>query len=117
MLPVSVPSHSSLMIGAGEALQDALAEANFTTPTIKVVAATDGKAYADAGDIRSRLSAQVYGPVQWVATINAIIEGGATHIIECGPGKVLAGLCRRINRKIPTAFIDSNDSLQKSLQA
>ena len=116
-LPVSVPSHSSLMIGAGEALQEALAAAVFTTPTIKVVAATDGETYVDADDIRSRLSKQVYGPVQWVATINAIIEGGATTIIECGPGKVLAGLCRRINKSIPARFIDSNDSLQKSLQA
>lgn len=116
-LPVSVPSHSSLMIGAGEALQEALAAAVFTTPTIKVVAATDGGTYVDADDIRSRLSKQVYGPVQWVATINAIIEGGATTIIECGPGKVLAGLCRRINKSIPARFIDSNDSLQKSLQA
>ena len=116
-LPVSVPSHSSLMIGAGEALQEALAAAVFTTPTIKVVAATDGGTYVDADDIRLRLSKQVYGPVQWVATINAIIEGGATTIIECGPGKVLAGLCRRINKSIPARFIDSNDSLQKSLQA
>ncbi len=116
-LPVSVPSHSSLMIGAGEALQEALAAAVFTTPTIKVVAATDGETYVDADDIRSRLSKQVYGPVQWVATINAIIDGGATTIIECGPGKVLAGLCRRINKSIPARFIDSNDSLQKSLQA
>lgn len=116
-LPVSVPSHSSLMIGAGEALQEALAAAVFTTPTIKVVAATDGRTYVDADDIRSRLSKQVYGPVQWVVTINAIIEGGATTIIECGPGKVLAGLCRRINKNIPAKFIDSNDSLQKSMQA
>ncbi len=116
-LPVSVPSHSSLMIGAGEALQEALAAAVFTTPNIKVVAATDGGTYVDADDIRLRLSKQVYGPVQWVATINAIIEGGATTIIECGPGKVLAGLCRRINKSIPARFIDSNDSLQKSLQA
>ena len=116
-LPVSVPSHSSLMIGAGEALQEALATAVFTTPNIKVVAATDGGTYVDADDIRLRLSKQVYGPVQWVVTINAIIEGGATTIIECGPGKVLAGLCRRINKSIPARFIDSNDSLQKSLQA
>ncbi|MCH8248928.1 MAG: ACP S-malonyltransferase [Proteobacteria bacterium] len=116
-LPVSVPSHSSLMIGAGEALQEALAAAVFTTPNIKVVAATDGGTYVDADDIRLRLSKQVYGPVQWVVTINAIIEGGATTIIECGPGKVLAGLCRRINKSIPARFIDSNDSLQKSLQA
>jgi len=117
LLPVSVPSHSSLMIAAGEALKETLAAANIATPAIKVLAATDGKAYSDADDIRARLSKQVYGPVQWVATINAIIEGGATSIIECGPGKVLAGLCRRINKGTPVSCIDSNDSLQKALLA
>jgi [acyl-carrier-protein] S-malonyltransferase len=117
LLAVSVPSHSSLMVEAGEALQEALAAAEITTPSIKVVAATDGCAYTDADDIRSRLSRQVYGPVQWVRTVNAMIEDGATSIIECGPGKVLAGLCRRINRGTPTSFIDSPDSLQKSLLA
>jgi len=117
LLPVSVPSHSSLMTGAGEALQEALAAAEIQTPAIKVVAATDGEAYTDAGDIRSRLSKQVYGPVQWVTTINAIVEGGASRIIECGPGKVLAGLCRRIHKGTPVSFIDSSDSLHKALQA
>ena len=117
LLPVSVPSHSSLMIAAGEALKETLAAANIATPAVKVLAATDGKAYSDADDIRARLSKQVYGPVHWVATINAIIEGGATSIIECGPGKVLAGLCRRINKGTKVSFIDSNDSLQKALLA
>ena len=117
LLPVSVPSHSSLMIGAGEALQEALAEADFCAPKIRTVAATDGVAYTDAGDIRSRLSRQVYGPVQWVVTINAMIAGGASSFIECGPGKVLSGLSRRIDRKMPATFIDSIESLQKSLGA
>jgi [acyl-carrier-protein] S-malonyltransferase len=117
LLAVSVPSHSSLMRAAGEALQEALAAAEIVAPTIKVVAATDGKAYTDADDIRSRLSKQVYGPVQWVATTNAIIGGGASSIVECGPGKVLAGLCRRIDKGTPVTFIDSSDSLQKALQA
>jgi [acyl-carrier-protein] S-malonyltransferase len=117
LLAVSVPSHSSLMIKAGEALQEALAEAAISTPAIKVIAATDGNAYADGNDIRARLSRQVYGPVQWVITVKAIIEGGATSIVECGPGKVLAGLCRRIDKGTPVTFIDSVDSLQKSLLA
>jgi len=117
LLPVSVPSHSSLMIGAGEALQDALAAADISTPSISVIAATDGEAYVDADDIRSRLSRQVYGPVHWVSTINAMIEGGASSIIECWPGKVLTGLCRRIDRGTTATFIDSIDSLQKSLLA
>lgn len=117
LLAVSVPSHSSLMREAGEALQEALAAAEIVAPTIKVVAATDGTPYSDADDIRSRLSKQVYGPVQWVATTEAIIGGGATLIIECGPGKVLAGLCRRIDKATKVSFIDSKDSLQKALLA
>jgi [acyl-carrier-protein] S-malonyltransferase len=115
LLPMSVPSHSSLLIGAGEALREALAEATISTPAITVVAATDGKPYTDSDNIRARLSRQVYSPVHWVTTVNAMVAGGATSFIECGPGKVLAGLCKRINRKIPTSFIDSNESLQKSL--
>ena len=117
LLAVSVPSHSSLMREAGEALQEALAAAEIVAPTIKVVAATDGTPYSDADDIRSRLSKQVYGPVQWVATTEAIIGGGATILIECGPGKVLAGLCRRIDKATKVSFIDSKDSLQKALLA
>lgn len=116
MLPVSVPSHSSLMTDAGKALQSTLAEVAFTPPNITVVAATDGRAYGDADDIRARLSRQVYGPVQWVRTVESIVSNGATSIIECGPGKVLAGLCRRISRATDVAFIDSTESLQKALQ-
>jgi [acyl-carrier-protein] S-malonyltransferase len=116
ILPVSVPSHSSLMIGAGKALAEALAEIEFSAPRITVVAATDATRYQDANDIRSRLSGQVYAPVQWVATVQAIIKGGATSIVECGPGRVLAGLVRRIDKGTPVACLDSNTGLQKALQ-
>ncbi|MDH4053991.1 MAG: ACP S-malonyltransferase [Gammaproteobacteria bacterium] len=116
-LPVSVPSHSSLMIGAGEALTEALAAADFCTPAIRVLAATDGKAYGDGDDIRARLSRQVYSPVHWVTTVTAMIDGGATAFVECGPGKVLAGLCRRINKSVPVLAVDTNEGLQKALTA
>ena len=117
ILPVSVPTHSSLMIPAGEALRETLSQANIATPITKVVASMDGEPYIGSDDIRSRLSKQVYSPVRWVTTINSMIEGGASSFIECGPGKVLAGLCRRIDRGTPATFIDSIDSLQKSLLA
>ena len=116
-LPVSVPSHSSLMIGAGEKLAEALADADFSTPEIPVLNATDATLYSDADDIRSRLALQVHRPVQWVATINAMLAAGVNSIIECGPGKVLAGLSRRIDRRTPAATIDSLAGLQKALQA
>ena len=117
LLPVSVPSHSSLMIEAGKKLAEALAEVDFSTPEIPVINATDATPYSDAEDIRSRLALQVHRPVQWVATINAMLAAGANLIVECGPGKVLAGLSRRIDRGTPAVAVDSLAGLQKSLQA
>lgn len=115
LLPVSVPSHSSLMTEAGEALVSALASANFCTPEIVVFNASDATPYGGADDIRTRLSKQVSSPVHWVDTIGAMLGAGATSVIECGPGRVLTGLVRRINRGTPVASIDSSSGLQKAL--
>ncbi len=117
LLHVSVPSHSSLMLRAGDELAGELADAEIGAPEITVINATDATAYGDAEDIRARLAQQVYRPVHWVATINAMLAAGVTSIIECGPGKVLAGLSRRIDRKVSIAAIDSLAGLQKALQA
>jgi [acyl-carrier-protein] S-malonyltransferase len=111
MLPVSVPAHSSLMRPAGEALATTLADAGFSDPTLTVVSAVDGTAYGGAEDIRERMMTQVYSPVRWVTTVQTMIDRGATSIIECGPGKVLAGLIRRIDRGITSACIESAESL------
>jgi len=116
LLPVSVPSHSSLMIAAGEELAETLNAVDFSAANITVINATDATPYTDADDMRSRLSRQVHRPVQWVATINAILAAGATSIVECGPGKVLAGLIRRIDKGTQVATIDSLGGLQKALQ-
>ncbi len=116
-LPVSVPVHSSLMRGAGETLAETLATTEFRNPATTVVAASDARPYVDAEDIRRRLSTQVYAPVQWADTVRAMIAAGATTIIECGPGKVLAGLTRRIDKSIGSEVIDSPESLRKALQA
>lgn len=115
LLPVSVPAHSSLMTSAGEGLRASLATAEFNTPAIEVRAATDGAAYGDAANIRDRLAIQVYAPVQWVQTVQAMAGNGASTIIECGPGKVLAGLCRRIDKGLSVAFVDTPESLEKAL--
>ena len=117
LLPVSVPVHSSLMRDAGEQLAESVAATDFRTPGVTVIAASDARPYGDAEDIRVRLSRQVYSPVLWADTVRAMVAGGATTIIECGPGKVLAGLTRRIDKGVGSAFIDSPDSLQKALQA
>jgi [acyl-carrier-protein] S-malonyltransferase len=116
LLPVSVPSHSSLMHDAGRELAEALAATEFSTPDITVINATDATPYVDAGDIRERLAVQVHRPVRWVDTINAMLGAGATMIVECGPGKVLAGLVRRIDRATPVGTIDSQSGLEKALQ-
>lgn len=116
ILPVSVPSHSSLMVPAGEKLADTLARADFRTPSITVVNATDATPYTSAEDMRQRLSSQVYRPVLWVDTIKAILDAGAASVIECGPGKVLSGLIRRIDRGTPVSAIDSMAGLEKALQ-
>ena len=117
LLPVSVPAHSTLMQGAGEALAEALADASFVTPDIMVIAASDAKPYKDGADIRERLSRQVYAPVRWVDTVKAMIGGGATSVLECGPGKVLAGLMRRIDKSIDCNHFDTVESMEKALQA
>lgn len=116
ILPVSVPSHSSLMISAGEELAETLATVDFQAPDVTVINATDATPYTSADDIRQRLASQVYRPVHWVDTIRTILTSGATSIIECGPGKVLMGLVRRINRGTSVAAIDSIAGLEKALQ-
>ena len=114
LLPVSVPAHSALMRGAGEALADALASAAIKTPAITVVAASDALPYGDGDDIRERLSRQVYAPVQWVLTIQAMLSGGATAIIECGPGKVLTGLMRRIDKSVSASCLATADDVNRT---
>ena len=116
VLPVSVPSHSSLMRDAGQSLAEILNETAFAAPEKTVISAASGLPYTDADNIRTTLSAQVYSPVLWVKTVQALIAGGAKQIIECGPGKVLAGLMRRIDRSIVVAHIDNHDGLQQALQ-
>ncbi|MDH3577918.1 MAG: ACP S-malonyltransferase [Gammaproteobacteria bacterium] len=116
VLPVSVPSHSSLMRDAGISLAETLDATDFRAPEITVICAATAEPYSDAADIKNKLSLQVYSPVLWVRTVQAMIAAGATSIIECGPGKVLAGLVRRIDKNTPVGFIDNNDSLQKALQ-
>ena len=117
ILPVSVPSHSSLMRDAGQSLADILSATDFKSPNITVICAATGQPYTDAENIRGTLSAQVYSPVLWVKTVNALIVGGATQFVECGPGKVLMGLIRRIDRSTSVASIDNNAGLQKALQS
>ena len=115
MLAVSVPAHSSLMRPAGETLAGLIQASAFTDPEVTVISSVDGTPYADAEDMRARMQAQVYSPVRWVNVINHMQASGVDSIIECGPGKVLAGLVRRIDRSVSAACIDSADALQTAM--
>ncbi len=95
MLPVSAPFHSSLMQPAAERLSAALAGIEFKTPTIPVVNNVDAAVVSDPVAIKAALVRQAASPVRWVETMRAMQAAGVTHVFECGPGKVLAGLTKR----------------------
>ena len=116
MLAVSVPSHSTLMLPAGEALAESLQAAAFQAPSIPVINAVDATPYTDASDIRQRLTRQVSSPVHWVDTVQRLIADGATSIAECGPGRVLTGLIKRIDRSVGSFCIDSPAALASNLE-
>jgi [acyl-carrier-protein] S-malonyltransferase len=106
-LPVSAPFHSSLMKPAAEQLLVRLAATSFATPSIPVINNIDVKAESDPNTIRDALYRQAFGPVRWVETVQAIRARGVTHIVECGPGKVLAGMVKRIDPEaISAALLD-----------
>ncbi len=96
MLTVSVPSHCALMKPAAEKLQTLLQNVTLHSPVFPVLHNADAKSYADVNDIKQVLVKQLYSPVRWADIIRAFAQQGVTHVGECGPGKVLAGLNKRI---------------------
>ena len=96
LLPMSVPSHCELMRPAAEAMATALNRANFQAPKIAVLHNATVDVAGDAAGIRLVLAEQLFRPVRWIETIEKMAMQGVTHIIECGPGKVLAGMVKRI---------------------
>ena len=96
LLPVSAPFHSSLMRPAAERLKEKLAATSLAVPSIPVINNIDVAIQTDPIAIRDALYRQAFGPVRWVETIQAIRARGILHILECGPGKVLAGMVKRI---------------------
>jgi [acyl-carrier-protein] S-malonyltransferase len=104
-LPVSAPFHSSLMKPAAERLRDKLAAATIAAPRIPVVNNIDVEAPTDAVAIRDALYRQAFGPVRWVEVVAALRTHGASAVIECGPGKVLAGMVKRIDAQTVSAAV------------
>ncbi|MBL4851389.1 MAG: ACP S-malonyltransferase [Gammaproteobacteria bacterium] len=108
ILPVSVPSHCLLMQAAAKQLTVALAEIEINTPTIPVIHNVDGQVRAEPDAIRQALIKQLYAPVRWVDCVNQLKTYDADEIIECGPGKVLAGLIKRIDRSLVTRNLNTS---------
>lgn len=114
-LPMSVPAHCSLMGPAAEKLAARLADVPFTAPQVPVIHNVDVSQSSDPGSIRQHLVDQVRSPVRWVECIQALAGAGVAEAIECGPGKVLAGLNRRIDRSMGIRAIHDPDSLADAL--
>jgi [acyl-carrier-protein] S-malonyltransferase len=110
-LPVSVPSHCALMLPAAERMRERLASAEISSPIIPVIHNADVTVHADPDGIRAALVAQLSGPVRWVETIRAMADRGVTTVAEFGPGKVLTGLMRRIDRGIEAKAVFDPASL------
>lgn len=114
-LAVSVPSHCALMKPAAEQLQSELQQIEVKQPLIPVVQNASASVMQSPEAIRQALVEQLYRPVLWVDCVNLMIERGAERIIECGPGKVLSGLNKRISRQLQVASIGDLSGLEKSL--
>ncbi len=104
-LPVSVPSHCALMKPAAEQLSEVLSVISFNAPSIPVINNVDIVAAHSETDIRDALKRQLFNPVRWVETIEKMATDGADQFIECGPGKVLVGLNKRINKTLTSAAL------------
>lgn len=115
-LPVSVPSHSSLMKPAAEKLTAYLAQVQIAPPQVPVLHNADVADYAEPEKIKSALARQLFSPVRWVETIVALKNRGADRFVECGPGKVLAGLNKRIDSSLSTLAITDEASLEAAKQ-
>jgi len=116
-LPVSAPFHSTLMRPAAARLSGYLAKTSIQKPEVPVINNVDVKTESDPARIRDALVRQAASPVRWVETIQAMVAMGATHIVECGPGKVLVAMTRRINPEVQSFSLADRASLEQALQA
>ena len=114
-LAVSVPSHSPLMAPAAAEFGDALAKTRVTMPNVPVIQNVDATSTNDPDQIRLNLVAQLSRPVRWIACVEAMVSRGATTLIECGPGKVLGGMIKRIDRSVASFGIGSVDAFDAAI--
>lgn len=114
-LPVSVPSHCALMKPAADKLAIALQDITFNAPSVPLINNVDVKAESDADAIRHALVRQLYSPVRWTESVEAMASQGVTQLMEMGPGKVLTGLTKRIVDSLTAAAVNDTASLKRAL--
>ena len=115
LLPVSVPSHCSLMIPASNRFREFLAPMHFNAPELPIIHNVDGQSYNQSDDIKEALIKQLFHPVQWTQSIASIISQGTTTLIECGPGKVLTGLNKRMNKEGLNLATDNLEAMHTTI--
>jgi [acyl-carrier-protein] S-malonyltransferase len=115
-LPVSAPFHSTLMRPAAARLKDYLQKVSLSVPKIALVNNVDVAVLSEPAAIKDALVRQAASPVRWVETIRRMAESGVTHVIECGPGKVLAGMTKRIAPEIQSFSLAERASLEQALK-
>ena len=116
-LPVSVPSHCSLMKDAARQLAEELETLTIKMPGTPIVHNQSASVATSIDEIRERLQLQLYQPVKWVASVEQMHAGGVTTLVECGPGKVLTGLARRIDKSLQAFAVFDADSLENMQQS
>jgi len=117
LLPVSAPFHSSLLAPAAERLAKRLADVDFNAPSIPVVHNVDVTTRGAADAIRDALARQAASPVRWTETIRYLVTHGVTNVVECGPGRVLAGLARRVDDSLTTYSLTDPAALAEARTA
>jgi len=115
-LPVSVPSHCALMKPAADQLAETLNATSFHAAEMPVINNVDVAMETAPEQIREALIRQLYSPVRWVETIQALKEHGVSHVYECGPGKVLSGLIKRIDREIAARPLETGEAFEAALK-
>ena len=116
-LPVSVPSHCSLMRDAADQLAAELESVNLKMPAVPVIHNNGASVAGSIDEIREKLKRQLYSPVEWVASVQVMHGRDIDVLIECGPGKVLTGLTRRIEKSMQAFAVYDSDSLTQTQQA
>lgn len=115
MLPMSIPSHCSLMKSAANDMQLRLEQVKLQAPKIPILHNADVKTHTDIASIKEILVRQLINPVQWVDTVNALAATGISHLVECGPGKVLIGLNKRIEQSLQHLSLTDTETIQQAV--